>query len=209
MAIPFRKIYLFGLHAAVISLAIVSDFPAKSLARLGIVEPPPRPHVSTMAEINEWRDMTVPEGSVIFLGDSITERMATNAVDGNSVNLGISRQTTQDLIDNMPSAVAKASKVYLMVGVNDILQNKQDGLNARLGSINAALIDRPTVWTGIMSDKAIYNNTEIKRLCESRPNCTYIEPIIGRDNFVDGVHLNKDGYSKWIRAMKSTQRIRQ
>ena len=47
-------------------------------------------------------DPCVPEGSVVFIGDSLTQGLCTAAVVDRSVNFGIGSDTTQGVLERIP-----------------------------------------------------------------------------------------------------------
>jgi len=68
----------------------------------------------------------LPEGSVVFMGNSITEQGWWNMLfkAKNIVNRGIGGDNTYGMVDRMPEIVAsKPQKVFLMAGINDISLN--------------------------------------------------------------------------------------
>lgn len=73
------------------------------------------------------RKAGIPTGATIWLGDSITEQgwwsYLTN--ERNMINLGIGGDTTPGMLARLPEILdAEPSKIFLMVGVNDISGNR-------------------------------------------------------------------------------------
>lgn len=160
-----------------------------------------------MREILPWRDATTPRGAAVFIGDSITERLAVADVTGNGVNFGISWARTDQLY--VPKAVGRASRIYLLIGANDFMQSRQSNIDQRLATIVGQLPRNvPLVWTGIMLSAAAQTNRSIKAMCAARPLCTYVEPLTDQRLFVDGIHPTVAGYREWShrlqRASEST-----
>ncbi|OFY40042.1 MAG: GDSL family lipase [Bacteroidetes bacterium GWF2_40_14] len=65
----------------------------------------------------------LPEGSVVFMGNSITEQGWWNMLFKvkNIVNRGIGGDNTYGMVDRMPEILAsRPQKVFLMAGINDI-----------------------------------------------------------------------------------------
>lgn len=75
----------------------------------------------------------IPDGSVIFLGDSITEAMAVNDITKYGVNLGIGGQTTRQIINTLPdlTALHRAGCVVVAIGVNDYQTEVANGCTAQ------------------------------------------------------------------------------
>ncbi|MDD5396583.1 MAG: GDSL-type esterase/lipase family protein [Candidatus Moranbacteria bacterium] len=71
-------------------------------------------------------EIKIPK-SVVFLGDSITEHEDWNKLFGVSfiTNAGISGNTTDDVLLRLDQAlVSKPQKLFLMIGINDLLRGK-------------------------------------------------------------------------------------
>lgn len=190
-------VYLLVIHAIVIGLLWRSDAGAKWR---GLADS----STARILEAQHRKDWTVPEGAPVFLGDSITAGLAAVAVEPRAVNFAIGGQTSTDLLHRLPASLPRAGKVYLMIGVNDLLRGEREALNANLPRILAALPDVPLVWTGVMRDDPI--NARIRALCAKRPQCRYVEPPTDPALFVDGVHLNAAGYREWVIRLRQSRR---
>lgn len=159
------------------------------------------------------QDPFQPDGAVIFLGDSITAGLAVDAVAPYAVNYGIGGQTTQLLLDALPryGSLQRARLVVLSIGTVDMVSGRERGIVARLDALQAR-IPGPLVWNAIpVSAKADMRgvNAEIRRLCAARPDCTFVQAPIGREDLqADGIHLRPSGYAKWIGALKMAGRTR-
>lgn len=190
--------YVLVVHAALVVLLWRTSIPAA----IGLAPARVHPHITDMREVLRWRDSTTMPGAAIFLGDSLTERLAVSSVEPDAVNFGIGRSRTDQLF--IPDAVASARRIYLLTGTNDFMQNKHAGIERRLEKIAEQLpIDVPLVWTGIMHPDADAANAKIRRICASRAACTYVEPLRDPRAFVDGVHLSKEGYLQWIDSLRA------
>jgi lysophospholipase L1-like esterase len=225
--------YLIVLHV-ISAVFIVTDFIPKVKANLGLgvtVELCTNSYLLEMIRFHQWMDDSVPDRAAIFLGDSITQGLATAAIAPYSVNYGIGGEDTAQFIDAVPTyrSLARASVIFLEIGINDIVNIKQDvkiGLNERYQKIMKMLPDKtPLVWSAVMpvgrrgsvlSEITDANNV-IKTLCEKRGNCTYVDTwrfladrngkIIGRFFLDDGVHLSSEGYKAWIAALKQATQL--
>ena len=186
----------------------------------------PLSHFQNMLIYHGWGDDSVPDNAVIFLGDSITQGLATAAVAPHSVNYGIGGETTTQLLEALPSyrSLNRARAIVLAIGINDIVGGKQKGLKERYNKIVGALPrGTPLVWSAVMPVKVATwmkmeqsditeANREIKLLCEMRGNCVFVNTvgllgdtngqIVQRYYLDDGVHLSHDGYRQWISALK-------
>jgi len=225
--------YLIVLHVVAASL-IVTDFIPKVKVSMGLgatVELTPNPHVPDMIRYHQWMDESVPDKAAIFVGDSITEGLATAAIAPYSVNFGIGGENTAQFIDAIPTyrSLARASVIFLAIGINDIINSEQDmktGLNDRFRKIVKMLPEKtPLVWSAVMpvrrkgillSDITDANNM-IKTSCEKRGNCTYVDTwrfladrngkMIDRFFLDDGVHLSPEGYRAWIAELKQAMQL--
>jgi hypothetical protein len=174
-------------------------------------------HGERMMIYHRAMDASVPAGAAIFLGDSITQGLATAAVAPYAVNYGIGSATTSELLGNLPAyrSLDRAGVVFLLVGINDIGRGQTAGLEDRLRQISAAIpSDRPLVWSGIMPayvERAdavaiLEANSAIREICASRPGCVYVDTHAALADpalFVDGVHPNAAGYAIWIEALRA------
>ena len=189
--------YLLAVHAL---LAALLWSPALS-ERLHFRATGEPEHVAEMREVLHWRDATTPRGAAVFLGDSLTERLAVGSVAPDAVNFAVSRSRTDQLF--VPESVTTASHIYLLTGANDYLQGRQAGIVSRLQRIADTLPrDVPLVWTGIMLPEAAATNRAIESLCAARPKCAYVPPIRDPALFVDGVHLSPAGYAQWVKRLR-------
>ena len=168
-------------------------------------------------------DASIPVDSAIFLGDSITQGLATTAIVAHATNYGIGGEDTTELLTAIPfyRSLQHAKTIFLSIGVNDLHYHDQQTLEARLRQIVDALPrNTDLVWSSIMPvyanpidppDIAIVNQA-IRALCENRGHCVYVDTEalfldsnnqqIKQDFLDDGVHLSTAGYAKWIRALQ-------
>jgi lysophospholipase L1-like esterase len=203
-------------------LIVKTDFIPKVKAKLGVAATS-SPHVSSMVRYHQWMDESVPDKATIFLGDSITQGLATAAVAPYSVNYGISGENTEQLLDAIPSykSLTRARTIVLGIGINDLAQDMKTGLNDRYKKIVEVLPHKTLlIWSAVMparhekiapSDIANANQV-IKTLCANRGNCIFVDTwrfladkngqMINPLFLDDGVHLSPNGYKGWISALK-------
>lgn len=203
--------YIFGIHA-LLAVAVIAP------GRLAIFRPA-SPHVAEMRLVHYRLAPTIPESAALFLGDSITEGLAVAAVAPHAVNLGIGGLRTDQLLENLPTyPLDRASTIYLMIGINDFGQGRENGIEDRIAAIAAALPERPVVWTGVMpvrqdvatSGEIDAVNLAIKAACGSLLDCRYVDPTPllapqgqwDQGAFLDAVHLNAEGYRRWVKALR-------
>lgn len=193
------------------------------------VEMPPEdvPFIPMMRGIHQQMDASVPAGATIFLGDSITMALATAAVSSHSVNYGIAWQRSDQLIQSMDiyQSIMRASRVFVMIGTNDVLQGREAGMQTRYQTILAKIpINVDVVMSSIppMGDVVINGGkidgkhmqevvTMAKTVCEADTRCRFVnayeklsekgKPVEGA-LLADQIHLSPKGYQLWIEALR-------
>lgn len=183
----------------------------------------PNLHVRQMLSYHRAMDELIPDKTIIFLGDSITQGLATVAVAPYTVNYGIGGQTATELLDAISSykSLGRASVIVLTIGINDIRFGMSEGLNERYRKIEAALPrGTPLIWNSVMpanlsalqKASVVDANHSIMALCQKRTNCVFLKTSsfladangeMVRRYFYDDVHLNSHGYRQWISALKN------
>ncbi|MFW5432272.1 MAG: SGNH/GDSL hydrolase family protein [Methylophilaceae bacterium] len=218
-----RRALLYSIVLLAIFVALASKLNVASKLKYWMTEQE-KDYADYMIYHHMLMDGSVPNGAVIFLGDSTIHGLLTSAIISNSVNYGIGGLDTAQLLSNIPSykSLNHASKIVLDIGVNDFFQGQKAGLNDRLKEILKALPeDTHLIWNslmpsgmaGVKMQEIKDTNDVIKALCLSRNNCTYINTW---DLFTDArghqddalflddkLHLNTAGYRIWIDALKS------
>ena len=217
--------YLFGLHALCAVLVWKTNFLPLLRFHLGWAPAHENPYVSEMVLFQGRMDHNVPDGTTVFLGDSLTQGLASVAVEPRSVNYGIGGQTTRQMIEALPSygSLPRARAIVLMIGINDVMHGQAEGLEARYQRILAGLPEQvPLYWHGLMPAgrrqsvplpelQAI--NARIQALCARRAQCTYVDPwpwMVDAQGHMraplylgDFLHLSPQGYDAWIGGLKA------
>lgn len=212
--------YLTVLHLLVGGLVIGTDL--RAILHRGLNgTASPNAHVQRMVGFHATMDPFVPAGAAIFLGDSITQGLATTAVAPDSVNYGIGALTTRDLLNNLAlyQSLARSRAIFLMIGINDIGQGATHGLQQRLQKISEGLPrDIPVVWSAIMPSLRPADRTGIEeanaviaKLCSARRHCIFVDTDrlfsgAGASFYEDRIHPNAAGYAAWIGALRSAYR---
>jgi hypothetical protein len=67
-------------------------------------------------------DGNIPDGAVIFIGDSLIQSLCVSAIACPSVNYGIGGDTTVGVLHRLPfyHSITRASVVVLSIGINDM-----------------------------------------------------------------------------------------
>ena len=215
-------IWVVAVHLLLLFFIVKTQSIPKVITKLTNTNINADPYVSRMVNVHRWMDASVPDKATIFLGDSITQGLATVAIAPYSVNYGIGDENTAQLLEAIPSykSLARANTIFLAIGINDLSHGQKLGLSDRYRKIVEALPAKtPLVWSAVMPAKSgnitltdiNQVNEVIKAMCVSRANCTYVDTwrFLAKDNEInshlfqnDGVHLNADGYEVWIVALR-------
>ncbi|NOD93906.1 hypothetical protein GS636_14040 [Ruegeria sp. HKCCD4884] len=155
-----------------------------------------------------------PDIQIAFIGDSIIEGWLTSNVVKNSLNLGISRDTTPGLIARVnPELIAHIPVWYLAIGVNDAMTNtpleEVPGFVAQLADTfapantliwSAVLPVKDATWTPENEAFRSAFNAAAQQACANMKTCTFLAPPLEygdnvRDWTSDGLHPNALGYA--------------
>lgn len=175
-------------------------------------------------------ETTAPRGGIVLLGDSITTRWPVDMYPGeNVINRGIGGDHIGGwhylgLIDRLDTSVSvlEPKQVYLMIGVNDMLDNGPPMENMKaayallLDELQKAAPEAEIIVQSIlpvrkekfdyMEDNIIELNQEIERLATAR-GMHYIDlhsrfedenKDLRKELTNDGVHLTPRGYELWL-----------
>jgi len=230
---PIRKIHLLAayivlLHVLVLVVIVKSDFLLRAAGAVGLVRlcPELTAHYRTMLESHSKIDPHVPDGAVLFVGDSHIQGLCVSAVADRAVNYGISGDTTVGVLGRIDeyASIARARAVVLEVGVNDLRRRPNDRIIANYERIISKIPRdvRVVVSAVLPVDERVtdkYTNRRIdqlnaglKRLCGQRPNCRFVD-VAGRLKGAtgnlgseyhtgDGLHLSHSGYRFWIDSLR-------
>ena len=163
---------------------------------------------------------------IVFLGDSLTFLEDWNVLFGVSdiANAGISGNTTEDVLNRLDTVISsKPQKLFLMVGINDLLKDKD--VSAVIVNyekiVQAIKAQSPHTTLYIQSVLPVHNdiskygpvdsqkiidlNSNLKVLADTN-GVIFINLypyFCGYDNALyvgystDGLHLNSHGYATW------------
>lgn len=184
-----------------------------------------RGYRSTKAEL--FDRLPIGPDDIVFIGDSLVEGGPWHELLGNPrcKNRGIGGDTTQGVLDRLEGLIApQPAQVFLMVGVNDLLQGVPvETVIERYRLIVERVVARSPhtrlVIQGNMPLDPVTlgegDNAQIRRLNEAlRPlaaehGATFVElyPRFERDGRLapeltsDGLHLSGEGYWVWRAAI--------
>jgi lysophospholipase L1-like esterase len=175
----------------------------------------------------------IPTGNIVFLGNSITEGGKWKKLSGDStaVNRGIGGDITFGVLRRLKEIIdAKPSKVFLLIGVNDIGKDIPDAVIADNIRKIVERFNRESPSTSVFvqtilpvnpsvknfpqhydKNEHIKNtNTLIKRSVKSLrsklidTNALFSDKrgFLKAELTPDGLHLNSDGYNLWAQHLK-------
>lgn len=186
----------------------------------------PSDHYRYKTRAHQTIDPMVADQAIVFIGDSITEGLNTSMVANNSVNYGISNDTTYGVLQRIQlyRSLGYAAVIVLAIGVNDLtFRSVEDTARdyaliidrfpeGRVALLSAVLpVDENTGWTGL-NQKIDQLNLRISELAERNKSVFLLDASaqfkdadgnLKRSLHLDGVHLNNAGYRLWINALKT------
>lgn len=185
-------------------------------------------HFRRMNTYHGRMDGSVPEGAVLFIGDSITQGLCVAAICEHGVNYGIGSDTTAGVLDRLPlySSIARAAAVVLAIGVNDLGRRDNEFILENMREILKYVTeDAPVVVSAILpldenvasvgkdrNTRIAQLNKSIESLCGEFPDSVFVDasPLLLDDagnlaeshHVGDGVHPNTKGYEVWIKVLR-------
>ena len=185
-------------------------------------------HFRRMTTYHGRMDGNVPEGAVLFIGDSITQGLCVAAICEHGVNYGIGSDTTAGVLDRLPlyPSIARAAAVVLAIGVNDLGRRDNEFILENLREILKRITeDAPVVVSAVLpldenveavgkdrNARIAELNKSIASLCGEFPAAIFVDPspillddagnLAASNHVGDGVHPNTKGYEAWIKALR-------
>lgn len=179
-------------------------------------------YYNKLLSIQERQDLQVNNGSIIMIGDSITQGI----IYPRFINYGIGSDTTYGVLNRLEKykSLQEANKIILMIGINDlkrrsdnqIIENYQKIIeyfpNNKLIvfsilPVNEAVVLKNSEMNNIRINKL---NKELSRICKNN-SVVFIdisEEYLNKDGYLDskfhvgdGIHLNPEGYRIWIKYL--------
>lgn len=224
--------YVAFVHAILLLVVVKPDLVARFENRLGFrsetAQPEITDHFRRMMRYHERIDGSVPDGAVVFIGDSHTQGLCADAVIMPSVNYGIGSDTTVGVLSRLPKycCLKRASAVVLAIGINDMKWRDNAAILANYKNILQALPSEcPIVVSALFPVDATalkdprFSNTRVREfnqaldgLCGTDWRCVFVDvssKLADEGGSLskglqdgDGVHLNNDGYQLWIEALR-------
>lgn len=178
--------------------------------------------------VSVFEDNPIPNGGIVFLGDSLTDHNEWEEVFPNAYNRGISGDNTQGLNMRLNQIMAgKPSKIFLMIGINDFIQGyrKEKILGSYTSIIKRFHEELPDTKVYIQSVLPVNNkmsNLVVKNqdiqwfnreltLLANQNGYTFIDLYslyvneknqLNQKVTVDGAHLDGPAYKLWENKIK-------
>lgn len=227
--------WLVAIHAFAFLAMWDTDLPYRidRKLKLGLLNPPEITHYyKEMVGSQLQLDGSIEAGSIIFLGDSLTQGLNVAALTKPAINYGIGMDTSLGLLQRIPQykSLKTASTIVIAIGINDLLRVKRSPADI-LKNYQKILDSLPTEPELVMqpvfpvderigfsglNEKIIQLNTMLQALAIDR-NHDFIDlktPLVDKDGNLkqkfhigDGLHLSSEGYKQWIQALN--QRLSQ
>ena len=232
---PLIRTYIVFLHLMLAGVIWKSDFAARVSARFRSSASPEISGYYNRIVTYHLRSVdAVPNGAVIFIGDSITQGLAVAAVHPLGGNYGIGADTTKGVLERLSGympALERAGCVVIAIGINDsqyrsaddAIQNYiqiLDALPQNCRVIVSAVLPIDIVPPQERSKQMEWNevfNLELARMADERQFVMLIDSSGALDtdgdglldksfNDGDGIHLNSDGNLAWAAALRDAIR---
>lgn len=187
-------------------------------------------HFYRMLKYHKRMDGNVQNGTVVFIGDSISQGLCVSAVAPLSVNFGIGSDTTVGVLKRLPEykSLKLAGVVVFAIGLCDMTRfdRSNESILKNYEAIIKALPEKlPIVFSALLPVDAdgrirlqglnerirLFNN-KIEKLCAASPRLFFVNagPLLAdkdgnlSDAFYDsdGVHLNSKGNAIWISELR-------
>jgi len=172
-------------------------------------------------------DVCVPDGSVLFIGDSFIQGLCVTEVAKGGINYGIGNDTTEGVLARLPvyTSLTRARAVVFAVGDNDLRRGRSEADVAANYQKIVAQVPKtvPIFFCSIVPcvegpkheeiNRGIESlNRSLKELCASQPRCHLVDlgPAFNDDHGClrrefaedDGIHLNGQGYRLCIMKLR-------
>ncbi len=222
-------LYFIIIHLLLAVVIFKTDVVSQLQIRFGLADPQELTrNYHELVAFHKRMDDNLLKGTVVFIGDSITQGLAVSAVTPLSVNYGIGNDTTVGVLNRIGDyhSLNSAKAVVLAVGINDlkrrdpaeILKNYNTILTKIPRGVEVVICAvKPVDWrvrqaSGRTLQRIDLVNAGLKRLSDRWPNTQFLtvndkladaEGNLVREYHIgDGVHLSAAGYDVWIKELR-------
>ncbi|MBM3431607.1 MAG: sialate O-acetylesterase [Bacteroidetes bacterium] len=183
-------------------------------------------------KVTLFRALPDRAGEIVFLGNSITDMGEWSEIWQNNlvINRGISGDITYGVLARMDEVLsAKPSKIFILIGVNDVSRNTPDEVIVRNYNRIVERVEKESPQTTVLvqsilptndafarfkahqgkTDHILSINAQLKEMCQKRGH-VYVDlypHFLNADKKLDvkytndGLHLNGAGYLKWKQVL--------
>lgn len=219
--------YLLLLHLLLALLIVRSGLVPQLLARLHGTVAENTHLYDAMMPYHRRMDGSVPDGALVFIGDSIVQALATSAVADKSVNYGIGADTVKGLLARISTyrSIDKARGVVVSIGVNDLwFRPNEEIVSLYRELVNDLPANVPLLINAVFpvvekngfpkgtNDRIRALNVSLAEIAAEHVNITFVSnqkqfsDTAGELNRAyhigDGLHLNTAGYQLWIDILR-------
>jgi lysophospholipase L1-like esterase len=226
-------VYTIGIYIAILhgilALLVVRPYYAKQTAEwFGFAQSFPNRYFNNMVTFHQRVSGNLPDGSVIFIGDSIIQGLAVNAVADRAVNFGIGGDTTTGAVYRIKSYqnMEAAASIVIAIGINDLAINDKQTIAANITRILNELPAKTLVLLSAIlpvdesldpklegyNQRIIAINQELRKLAVRNTMVKLVNighllidskgQLRSEFHVGDGLHLNSDGYTVFINELK-------
>jgi lysophospholipase L1-like esterase len=176
---------------------------------------------------HERRLDNINSSTIIFLGDSHIEGLATSSITSHSENLGVSGETSYDLMCRLRNLKKSLHSNYyvICIGTNDILRGEAHLFENHLRSIIDILgpdarifLLEPPPFSSARGEKTKNYPTQraeiirtIRAISSLNKNTVFIafpnkekygHGLMDQYLLKDGIHVSREGYADWIISIR-------
>ena len=183
--------------------------------------------------VAQFEKEPVVTGKIVFLGNSITEMGRWDQLTGDptAINRGISGDITFGVLKRLDDIIKrKPSKIFLLIGINDIGRDIPDAVIADNCRKIVERLQKGTPDTKIYLQSILPVNPTVRnfpqhydkeghviatnkllKLVAQKTGCTYVnlfpfflnkDKLMNEKYTLEGLHLNPEGYKVWINYLK-------
>ncbi|MGM0506896.1 MAG: GDSL-type esterase/lipase family protein [Bacteroidota bacterium] len=187
-------------------------------------------HYARMMRYHSRIDGNIPDRSVIFIGDSITQGLAVSAVATPSVNYGIGADTSVGVLHRIPEyhSILRSRAVVIAIGINDMRRRSDQEIFDHIQRIPTLIPDSVPIifsailplnesnrddWAGWNEDRIQPLNHAIREWASQHERLHFVNTgpdLVNADGNLasayhigDGIHLSTEGNAVWIRTLRS------